>query len=145
MQWKQLHEQDGQRTYAVVLSTGDDVLAGLDRFAREQKLGGAHFTAIGAFIDARLGYFDIERKDYLPIAINEQTEVLALVGDIARQDGEPRIHAHVVLGLRDGTTRGGHLLQAHVRPTLEIVLIESPRHLERRHDPATGLHLIRME
>jgi uncharacterized protein len=83
------------------------------------------------------------KRKYAPIPIDEQAEVLSLLGDIADEDGEPLVHAHAVLGLRDGTTRGGHLLEAHARPTLEVLLTESPEFLERRHDPATGLSLIR--
>jgi len=70
--------------------------------------------------------------------------VLSLLGDIALADGKPKLHAHVVLGKRDGSAHGGHLLEAHVRPTLEVILTESPSHLERVHDPETGLPLIRI-
>lgn len=49
---------------------------------------------------------------------------------------------HLLNGLRDGTTRGRHLIEARVRPTLEVVVTESPEHLRRRTDPQTGLALI---
>ena len=90
-----------------------------------------------------LGYFDRERKEYEEIPVDEQVEVLSLVGDVALDpDGAPVVHAHAVLGKRDGSTAGGHLLEGHVRPTLEVMLIESPAHLRKRHDPETGLALI---
>jgi uncharacterized protein len=92
-----------------------------------------------------LGYFDRERKDYRKIPIAEQVEVLVLAGDIALQDSRPRVHAHVVIGKADGTAHGGHLLEAHVWPTLELILIESPRHLQRKLDEETGLPLIRFQ
>ena len=58
-------------------------------------------------------------------------------------DGEaPKVHAHVVVGLSDGAARGGHLLEGRVWPTLEVILVESPRFLRKRHDPETGLALI---
>ncbi len=72
-------------------------------------------------------------------------EVLSLVGDIAVVDGEPEIHAHVVVGLADGAARGGHLLEAHVRPTLEVVVSEAPAYLRRKKDPETGLPLIDLD
>jgi uncharacterized protein len=68
--------------------------------------------------------------------------VLSLVGDIALKDDGPQVHAHVVLGKADGTAHGGHVLEAHVWPTLEVVLTESPKHLHRKFDPETGLALI---
>jgi predicted DNA-binding protein with PD1-like motif len=88
------------------------------------------------------GYFDRERKDYKKIPIKEQVEVLALTGNIALSDGQPKAHAHLVVGKSDGTAHGGHLLEAHVWPTLEVIVVESPRYLRRKFDRATGLTLI---
>jgi len=145
MRSKLLDESHGRRTFALVFDTGDEAMAGLSRFAREQRLTAAQFTAIGAFSRATAAYFDWDAKQYHKIPVDEQVEVLALTGDVSEErDGIPKVHAHVVLGRRDGTTRGGHLMEGHVRPTLEVVLTESPAHLRRRHDPATGLSLIRL-
>lgn len=137
-----LLNENGERMFAVVFETGDDPVAGLTRFAEERKLGAAAFTAIGAFSEAMLGYFDWDKKDYERIPVKEQVEVLALIGDITLQDGRPKLHAHVVLGRRDGSACGGHLLGARVRPTLEVIVTEAPAHLRRQHDPASGLALI---
>jgi len=142
MKFKLLHQEGGERTFAVIFQTGDDPVVGLTRLAEEQKLHASAFTAIGAFSEATLGYFDWERKDYERIAVSEQVEVLALLGDIALQDGKPKLHAHVVLGRRDGSARGGHLLAARVRPTLEVIVTESPAYLRRRYDAQSGLALI---
>jgi predicted DNA-binding protein with PD1-like motif len=144
MKAKLLHG-GAEKTYAAVFERGDEVVAGLTRLAEEQGLGASHFTAIGAFSRVTLGYFDRERREYLRIPVAEQVEVLSLVGDIARKDGRPQLHAHVVIGKRDGTAHGGHLLDAEVWPTLEVILVESPRHLRRRHDPGTGLALIDLD
>lgn len=132
-----------EQTWVVVFDAGDEFMSGLLAFATEQQLAASHFTAIGAFSSATLGYFDIARKDYLDIPVDEQVEVLSLVGDIALDGDDPKIHAHVVVGRRDGTTRGGHILEAHVRPTLEVMLVETPGYLRREMDRATGLALIR--
>jgi hypothetical protein len=132
----------GPTTWALILDKGDEPVTLLTAFARAERLGAAHFTAIGAFSAVTLGYFDRAARDYRKIPLDEQVEVLSLIGDVALDRGEPKVHAHVVVGLRDGTARGGHLLQARVWPTLEVVLVESPRHLRRRHDPESGLALI---
>jgi len=137
-----LLDSSGPRTWALIFDKGDEPVTGLTAFAKAQQLGGAHFTAIGAFSEATLGYFDRDAKTYLKIPIDEQVEVLSLIGDVALDRGEPKVHAHVVVGRADGEARGGHLLDARVWPTLEVVLVESPRHLRRRHDPETGLALI---
>ena len=139
-----LINQHDQRVFAVIFDAGEDPMKGLERFAAEQNLNASSFTAIGAFSEAMLGYFDWEKKDYERIPVREQTEVLALLGDIAAEGRNvKKVHAHVVLGKRDGSACGGHLLAASVRPTLEVILTESPGYLERRHDPASGLTLIR--
>jgi predicted DNA-binding protein with PD1-like motif len=132
-------------TYAVVLDTGDEVIASLTRFAREQEIEAASVTAIGAFLDAVLGYFDWQTKQYRKIPVTEQVEVLSLLGDVAVSDGEPAPHVHAVLGKRDGSVVGGHLLEAHVRPTLEVILIQPPSYLRKHRDPETGLALIAAE
>jgi predicted DNA-binding protein with PD1-like motif len=91
-----------------------------------------------------LGFFDLKAKDYRPIPVEEQVEVLSLLGDVALEDGKPKVHAHVVVGDSRGNARGGHLLKAHVRATLEVIVTEAPVHLHRRHDPESGLALIRI-
>lgn len=143
MQARQLHERDGQRTFALIFENGDEAIGGLEAFAREHALAGSRFSAIGAFSSGVVAYFDWQRKRYDPTPIDEQVEVLALNGDIALKDQTPSVHAHVVLGRRDATALGGHLLEGHVRPTLEVLLIEEPTYLRRELDPESGLALIR--
>ena len=144
MREKLLHDR-GEKTYALVFDPGDEVVSGLTGFAGRHRLAASHLTAIGAFSQAVLGYFDRDRRDYRRIPVTEQVEVLSLIGDVALKDGKPALHAHVVLGKADGTAVGGHLLEARVWPTLEVILVESPAHLRRRHDPASGLALIDLD
>lgn len=138
-----LLDATGQKTFAIVFDKDDEVIAELTRFAAGERIGAAHFTAIGAFSEVTLGYFERARKDYKRMVVGEQVEVLSLIGDVAvDQTGAPKVHAHVVVGLSDGQTRGGHLLSARVWPTLEVILVESPAFLRKRHDPDSGLALI---
>ena len=133
------------RGTVLVFDTGDEVVSTLTAFAKQNHIAGAHFTAIGAFSDAGIGYFDPQRKDYLKNLVDEQVEVVSLIGDIALHRGEPKVHAHVVVGTKNGSAMGGHLLEAHVRPTLELVLEESGEQLRRKFDPESGLALIDLE
>lgn len=145
MKIKRLHVDGGRRTYAVVLETGDEAMAALQQVAASENLSGAQITAIGAFERARLAYFDWDTKAYVPIPVNEQVEVASLMGDIAiGPDGEASVHAHVVLGKRDWCALAGHLEEGHVRPTLEIIVTESPAHLRKRRDTESGLALIEL-
>jgi len=134
----------GSIGHALIFETGDEVITVLKDFAARENIRAARFTGIGAFRRATLAFFDWETKRYNELRVDEQVEVLVLAGDIAWQDDKPVPHVHVVLGLRDGSTRGGHLVRAEVRPTLELMLQQAGA-LERRYDPESGLALIAPE
>jgi predicted DNA-binding protein with PD1-like motif len=144
MHSKLLDSRD-ETSFALIFDRGDEVMKELTAFATEHSVTAAHFTAIGAFSDAVLGFFDRDRKEYQKIPITEQVEVLSLMGDIALKDDAPKVHAPVVVGKADGTAHGGHMLEGHVWPTLDGILTDAPRYLRREHDPATGLALIDLE
>jgi predicted DNA-binding protein with PD1-like motif len=133
MQNKLVATESGRRTWVLILSSGEEVRKTILQFASGNGVMAASFVALGAFECAELAYFDWQAKKYQPIRVEEQVEVISLVGDIAENEkGEPDLHAHAVLGRFDGSTRGGHLQEAIVRPTLELTLTETPAHLKRR-------------
>jgi uncharacterized protein len=135
---------ESPKTFILVFKTGDELADGLLQFAKDQKLSAASFKAVGALSSVRLGWFSWETKRYEPsVTLDEQVELLSLIGDVALKDGEPVVHAHAVIGKKDGTAHGGHLLKARVRPTCEVVLTESPASLQKFLDPESGLALIR--
>jgi predicted DNA-binding protein with PD1-like motif len=142
MQSKLIFEREGLKTYALVYEKGDEVISTLQAFAEEHKLGTSHFTAIGAFKHTIVGFFDRKKMDYLKIPIKEQMEVLSLTGNITLSDEGYKVHAHAVLGKADASALGGHILEAHVWPTLEVIVEEAPKHLRRQIDPETGLPLL---
>jgi predicted DNA-binding protein with PD1-like motif len=131
-----------ERTFVVVFDKGEEVVEGLTTFAGREGLRASHLTAIGALSDVTLGYFDRSSRQYQKIPLGEQVEVLSLLGVVTLDGEKPKVHAHIVVGTREGIARGGHLLEGHVWPTLEVVVEESPRHLQRRTDPESGLALI---
>lgn len=143
MKYKRIELQP--KTFVVIFETGDELAAGLQKFASEQQLSAASFKAVGAFSSVRLAWFNWETKKYEPVVVlDEQVELLSLIGDVALKEGKPSVHAHAVVGKRDGTAHGGHLLEAHVRPTCELVVTESPVHLRKEFDPESGLALIKL-
>ncbi|NKF24393.1 PPC domain-containing DNA-binding protein [Solimonas marina] len=131
------------RIWILVLDSGEEAVSSITHFADAHDIKGASVTALGAFSGARLGWFDFATKQYKPIEVSSQCEGLSLVGDIASgDDGGASLHLHAVVGLADGTTRGGHLLEAHAHPTLEVTLIETTARLRRRRRPELGIALI---
>ena len=131
------------RMWFVVLERGEKVKEQLRALVKQEGIKNASFVALGAFEKATIAYFDWEKKKYQPIPIDTQVEVITLVGDVVPDEkNKPSLHAHTVLGLADGTTRGGHLIEGHVRPTLEITVTETPAHLVRHKHPDLGVALI---
>lgn len=146
MKFQLVNEVGGQRTFVAVLDPGEEAFAALTSLAIDQQIGSASLTAIGAFERATVGWFDPNAKTYRKNPVDEQCEVLSAIGDVALgDDGKPSLHVHAVLGLSDGTTRGGHLLEGVVRPTLEVTLVEAPGHLRRSKRPELGVALIDLD
>lgn len=132
---------DGTRDFVLVFGKGDSLVAGLTEWAAKENIGAARLTAIGAFSKAQFGWFDRGRKSYREIPVDMQVECLGLTGDIGQVDGKPALHIHGTVGLPDGSTRGGHLLEATVWPTLEVFVTAYPQPLPKRQDAETGLDL----
>ena len=143
MQWRELSRGLHGRTVALVFAPGDEIAATLTGWCGEQQIGAASFTAIGALSEVTLGWFD--RRSRFELLLAEHVEVLSLAGDVALQDDQPAVHAHVVVGRSAGSAHGGHLLRALVRPTLELVLDETPAHLRKHRDPESGLAPIALD
>jgi uncharacterized protein len=141
VKWTLVHHGD-TRTYVLVADPGEDAVTVLNDFAAEQGLTAASLSGVGAFSGATVGWFDRERKEYRPIHVTEQCELLSLLGDIALGSDGPQVHVHAVLGLSDGSVRGGHLLAGEVWPTLEVVAREAPATLRKTSRPEIGLALI---
>jgi len=137
-----LNPGEPTKQYAVIFYQGDEAFSGLLEFAEKYQVTSAHFTAIGALNGATLGWFDPQRKMYKKIPIVGQHEVIGMSGDIALYHGKPVVHTHMVVGNSDGTTRGGHVLDAYVSPTLEVMVTVDPITMQKRFDPATDLTLI---
>ena len=132
----------GRGDHLLVLDGGDDVMGSLIDFARRKHINGASLHGIGAFSQATVAYWNKETKVYEEIAVGEQVEVLSIAGSLATSGDEIKVHAHVVLGRRDGSAVGGHLLRATVFPTLEVFITDMGARLTREKDAATGLMLL---
>lgn len=136
-------KEGGGRVLVLILDQGEEAFKAIADFANQERLDGASLTAIGAFSSAEIGWFDLATKKYKSIDVQEQCEVLSLIGDIARgDDGKSSLHLHAVLGLQDGSVRGGHFLSGVVRPTLEVVISETATHLRRKKRADLGIALI---
>ena len=113
------------RTFEVTLHKGDEGAAGLTEFAEQNHITLAHVTAVGALNAAVLGWFDPDKRAYKKIAINQEVEVVSFIGNIAMENGKPFLHAHAVVALPDGSTKGGHFIEGHVSLEMQIFVVDS--------------------
>lgn len=130
------------RMFVLRFESGEEIVNPLLEFAKREDIAAAEITGIGALSDVVLGFFDLDRRAYHESKVGEQVEVLSLIGTLAEFEGKPKLHAHIVVGKRDGIAMGGHLISGRVRPTLELIVTEAPADLKRRTDPETGLALL---
>ena len=138
---KLIYQEDGRRTYGVLLKEGEEVTAALLRFSRENYLGTSHFTALGDLKDVVLAYYD-GKSIYKENRVSGVVQVLMFDGDIVFEHGTPQIDARLMVGKPDSTVAGGRFVRALASPALEIVITETPRHFRRQEDPQTRLPLI---
>jgi uncharacterized protein len=129
-------------TFVLVFQPGDAAVDEIISFARSEDVRAARLTAIGGFSKAVLAYFDRSTLRYEEIPIDEQVEVLSLLGDIALKDGQPLLHAHAVVGRRDGSTSGGHLIAGTVWPTLEVFVDVYPTEIVKKQRTELGIATI---
>jgi len=132
-----------ERRFMLVLDAGDEISAILCEFAERQRATG-QFVAVGAVSSATIAFWNPATRKYENTDVDEQMEVVALTGNVARVKDGFKVHAHIVLGMADGRAKGGHLITATVRPTLEVHFVETVPPLERTKDQATGLDLLTM-
>lgn len=146
MKSKLVSQDDGVKTHVVVLETGEETFEALTKYVNDAGIAAASLTAIGAFQRATVAFYDYDTKSYNDIAVAEASEVLSLIGDVAvGDDGKAGLHLHAVLGLADGSVRGGHFVKGIVRPTLEVILTETPACLRRKKRNDLGIALIDLD
>lgn len=121
------------KTYVLIFSPGDEVRSGLNEFAQNYDVKSAHYTAIGDVYSGKLGFFDYERKMFRVIPI-DTSEIASFIGNIALFNGKAVAHTHVSIALKDGSVKGGHLLELHVGPTLEVFVTVEPTALYKKID-----------
>ena len=130
-------------TIAIRLDEGDELVASLKEACRKEKVTSALVSGIGAVRKAEIAHFDPDTKEYHIKKLEGKLEIVSLSGNIAMHEGEAVPHLHIALSMRDFSTTSGHLMNAEIRPTCEIVLLLHNVKIRREHDDKTGLNLQR--
>jgi predicted DNA-binding protein with PD1-like motif len=130
------------KTYALIFAKGDEVMSGLKEFAVKYHVKSAHFNAIGDASSIKFGWYDITRKMFKVMRIDGFAEITSLAGDITLYNNNPVVHAHISMATEDGLVHGGHLLEAFISPTLQLMMTVEPAPLFKKLDPETGILII---
>jgi predicted DNA-binding protein with PD1-like motif len=130
------------KTYALIFAKGDEVMSGLKEFAIKYQVKSAHFSAIGDASSVKFGWYDISKKMFKVMHINGFAEITSLIGDITIYNNNPVVHAHISMATEDGLVHGGHLFEAFISPTLQLMMTVEPEPLYKKLDPETGILII---
>jgi predicted DNA-binding protein with PD1-like motif len=118
-----------------------DLVQSITELARSRGIEAGNFTAIGALKHARLGYYDQKNHEYGEMKIDTAHEIASCVGNISMKNGEPFVHAHVVLADENGNTKAGHLFEGIVfAAEVHLRQLEGSK-IERKYDEVTDLSL----
>lgn len=139
---KLISDNGSTSTYAIIFAAGDEIISGLKEFADKYQVKSAHFTAIGDASSAKFGWYDKSRKMFKVNEIKGFAEITSLIGDIALNNNNPVVHAHINLATEDGLVHGGHLLEAFVAPTLEVIMTVEPVPLHKKPNEEFGIFII---
>jgi len=111
------------RTFEVTFGQGDEVMSGLTEFAEKNHIASGDINGIGGLATATLGWGDPEKGGVKPIPVDRKCELASFLGSISTQNGKIYVHAHAVVSFSDGSTQGGHLIDAHANPFVEIFIV----------------------
>jgi uncharacterized protein len=131
-------------TFLERLPHGADLLVAIRDLFEGQGSRMGFFAAIGAVEKATVGFYNQQTRSYETLSIDEPAEILSCVGNVSELKGSVMIHGHITLGLKDGSTKGGHLMQGTLIFACELFgcILEGPQ-LVRTFDDETGLNLWR--
>ena len=131
-----------KRTFVGQLPNGADLLDGLTAIVKREDIRMGRLSAIGATTHAVVAYYDQNAQIYNPLEFTGGMEILSLTGNVSVRDGSPFVHAHIVLGDKEGKLFGGHVMKGTIVYALEVFIEEYEGDwLERKHDALTGLYL----
>ncbi len=128
--------------YVLRVNVGEEVIEGLQKFSKKEGIEAGKFFAIGAAKEVKLGWYDVDVKEYTWQELKEKLEIISLLGNIARKESEVIVHAHGSFSNQHMQLVGGHVAKLVVSGACEIVLEKFDGHIEKAHDPQTGLNLM---
>ncbi|MBQ8200524.1 MAG: DNA-binding protein [Clostridia bacterium] len=130
-------------TVLMRVDRGEEVLAQLKAMAIQENVRLASVRALGAVNDFTVGVFKTREKKYYANRFTGDHEIVSLTGTISTMSGEYYAHLHMSAGDEQGRVFGGHLNEAVVSATCEMVVQIIDGEVDRAFDEDVGLNLFR--
>lgn len=131
-------------TWVIVLEKGEKITESIKKFCNETGVKAGIVNAIGAAKDIKIGYFDVNTKEYKETTFSDYYEITSLIGDVSTKDGEPYTHIHINFAGSDCVGYGGHFIEGIITVTCEMFITEIEGELERIPDEETGISVIKL-
>lgn len=128
-------------TISVRLSIGEDIVTSLLELGEKENIGFAQVNGIGAVSRATVGFYNLDKGEYMPKTFDEPMEIVSLLGNMTRKDGKPYLHLHASFSGEDCNVVGGHLTEAIIGVTAEIFVNIIDGEMNRRVHPVTGINI----
>jgi predicted DNA-binding protein with PD1-like motif len=130
-----------EEVHIILIERGERIIEKLTAYCKEHKISAGFFTGIGAVDDAEIAHYIVDNKKYSSKVYKEPMEICTMSGNISIMDGEPYIHAHIILGKENFSVIGGHLKEATVHAVCEVYLVEVAKKIERKRQESIGLNV----
>jgi len=132
-------------SWVIVLRKDEKIIEKLTEFIKTENIRSGYFNAIGAVSSVELAHYNLEKKSYSSKLINRPLEIVSLMGNFTVKGEEIIVHAHIVVGTNQMELYGGHLKEATVAATLEVIFNEFKEVINKEYDKDTGLNLMELE
>lgn len=117
-----------------------ELLGEITKYCQENQLtSGIVLGIIGSLENARLNFLKELPGKYQGVDYSGPLEIVCAQGSVALNDNTLIVHIHIQLSIED-ICAGGHLAQAMVFSTAEVVIGELDYQLRRQFDDYTGLN-----
>ncbi len=127
--------------YLLRLEKGEKLQSTIASFCKEKHIQNSTISAIGSLENPTLAHYFVNTKKYTEKTLNGIYELTSLTGTSGLFEGKPLVHIHVSLSDEEMKGFGGHLVEAFVSATVEVILESSETHYTKSFDETIGLKL----
>lgn len=125
--------------YLIKLNKGEKIVESLTVFINENKIQSGYFYGIGAASNAEIAHYNVETQKYSSKVFEKPLEITNIIGSLGIFEDKPLIHPHITVADEQCRVFGGHLVEATISGTLELVFLDFKMAINKKVDPIVGL------